>query len=135
MRLSSKYTSTDLSKYGLSTSFIKAWKAEGALVNPKGVTRNLCWPYLVLKAVFGTSFGSTRTCQCPDFKSIFENIFARLNWSKDSSNRDKGYPFFFCNSVQGSVVHTHAKCPVFLPNKQHRRTPGRCRRLYHTFLG
>src|SRR5579859_5612977 len=62
-RISSKYTKTNLSMYGRRIWFINVWNVAGALVNPKGITENSYFPYLVLKAVFLTSLPATRTCQ------------------------------------------------------------------------
>ena len=36
-----KHTKTIFLKYGLKIVFIRAWKVDGAFVNPKGITRNL----------------------------------------------------------------------------------------------
>jgi hypothetical protein len=35
--------------------FIVAWKVDGALHKPKGITRYSKWPLWVLKAIFGIS--------------------------------------------------------------------------------
>jgi hypothetical protein len=53
--MSSKYTTTNLSKYSRKISFMRVIKVAGALVRPKGRTRNSKCPYLVLKAVLGIS--------------------------------------------------------------------------------
>jgi hypothetical protein len=41
--------------------FIMAWKVEGALHKPKGITRYSKWPLWVLKAVFGILGACTHT--------------------------------------------------------------------------
>jgi hypothetical protein len=40
IRISSKNTSTNLRMTGLRMSFIRDWNVDGALVRPKGITRN-----------------------------------------------------------------------------------------------
>ena len=49
--MSSKYTGTNLSKYGLKILFIKIWKQPGSPVNLEQVRKNSNFPYLVVKAV------------------------------------------------------------------------------------
>ena len=41
--------------YGLSTLFMSVQKVGGALVRPKGITRNLKDPYLIVHVVFSLS--------------------------------------------------------------------------------
>src|SRR6266545_7255862 len=69
MITSSRYTSTNLSTYGLKILFINLWKVAGALHNPKGITRNWYYPLLVLNAVFSQSLFLTMTCQYAEAKS------------------------------------------------------------------
>ena len=51
----SKNTITNLPNYGLKTLSMSVMNIVGALVNPKGITKNSKWPNSVLKAVFGIS--------------------------------------------------------------------------------
>jgi hypothetical protein len=61
MRMSSKYTTKKEFLKGLNTSSINLMKVVGAFVNPKGMTNHSKRPYLYLKVVFYTSFGSIGT--------------------------------------------------------------------------
>ena len=55
MTMSSKYTTTNLSKYGWKILFMRVQNVAGALVSPKGITKNSYEPYLVTHVVFGSS--------------------------------------------------------------------------------
>ena len=48
---------------------IRCWKIPGALVNPKGITRNWKSPEWHANAAFSWSTCSSATCQYPDLKS------------------------------------------------------------------
>jgi hypothetical protein len=50
-------TTTNLSSSGIKTEFMRYMKYAGALVSPKDITRYSYNPYLVEKAIFGTSQG------------------------------------------------------------------------------
>jgi hypothetical protein len=50
-------TTTNLSNSGIKTVFIRYMKYAGVFVKPKDITRYSYNPYLVEKAVFGTSCG------------------------------------------------------------------------------
>jgi len=66
----------------------------GALVKPKGITKNSNAPYLVTQVVFASSPSAMRTCQYPDRRSSFEKYFALPNWSNKSAMSGMGYLFF-----------------------------------------
>ncbi|CAJ2661906.1 unnamed protein product [Trifolium pratense] len=55
IRISSKYTTTNLPKISLKTWFISLMKVLGALVSPNDITNHSYKPYFVLKAVFHSS--------------------------------------------------------------------------------
>jgi hypothetical protein len=48
-------TTTNLSNSGMNTEFIRYMKCAGALVSPNDITKYSYNPYLVEKAVLGTS--------------------------------------------------------------------------------
>src|SRR6266540_4247 len=79
MIISSRYTSTNLPMYGLKILFINLWNVAGALHNPKGITRNWYWPFLVLNAVFSRSFFLTKTCQYAEAKFKLVNYLLPQN--------------------------------------------------------
>jgi hypothetical protein len=61
MRMSSKYTTTNVFVKGLKTSSINLMKVDGAFVKPKGMTNHSKRPSLDLKVVFHSSVGSMGT--------------------------------------------------------------------------
>jgi hypothetical protein len=50
-------TTTNLSNFSINTKFIRYMKCAGALVSPNDITKYSYNPYLVKKAVLGTSSG------------------------------------------------------------------------------
>jgi hypothetical protein len=52
-----KKTRMNFHRYDWNTSFIKAWKVLGALVRPKGTTKNSKWSWWVRNAIFSMSVG------------------------------------------------------------------------------
>jgi len=52
------------------------WNSDGATFNPKGRTVHWKWALGMQNAVLGLSFGSSPSCQNPDFKSNFETTKA-----------------------------------------------------------
>jgi hypothetical protein len=54
--MSSLKTMITLSNSDMNTEFIRYMKCAGALVSPNDITKYLYNPYLVEKAVLGTSF-------------------------------------------------------------------------------
>ena len=65
----------------------------GALVNPKGMTRNSKLPYRVTHVVLASSPSATRTCQYLDRKSSLVKYSALLNRSNSSATNDIRYLF------------------------------------------
>jgi hypothetical protein len=55
--MSTMNTIMNLSNSGIKTEFIRYIKYEGAIINPKNMTRYSYNPYLVENAVFGISYG------------------------------------------------------------------------------
>jgi hypothetical protein len=55
--MSSMKTTTNLSNSGMNTKFIRYMKYVGALVSPNDITKYLYNPYLLEKAILGTSSG------------------------------------------------------------------------------
>lgn len=55
------YTSTNRSKYGWNSLFMRVQKVAGALVRPKGMTKNSNAPYRVTHVVFGSLPSAMRT--------------------------------------------------------------------------
>ena len=58
------------------TCCIKRWKLAGALVSPKGITRNSNSPCCVVNAVFSCESGCMRICQNPEARSVDEKYAA-----------------------------------------------------------
>jgi hypothetical protein len=85
MRMSSKYTTMKELVKGLNTSSINLIKVVGAFFNPKGMTSHSKRPYLDLKVIFHTSFGSMGTWWYPHFRSILLKKFSPMSWSRRSS--------------------------------------------------
>ena len=55
MVMSSKYTTTNLSRYGLKILFMSVQNIASALVRLKGITKNSYESYRVTHVVFGSS--------------------------------------------------------------------------------
>jgi hypothetical protein len=53
--MSSMKTATNLSSFGINMEFIRYMKYAGALVSPNDITKYSYNPYLVEKAILGTS--------------------------------------------------------------------------------
>src|SRR6266496_2943314 len=87
----SRYTSTNLPMYDLKILFISLWNMAGALHNPKGITRNWYYPFLVLNAVFFQSFFLTKTCQYAEAKSKLVNYLLPQNLLHVSLMLGSGY--------------------------------------------
>jgi hypothetical protein len=69
-------TMTNLSNSSMKTEFMKYMNCAGAFVNPKGITKYLYRPYLVVKAVLGISLTQILIWFLPEWKSILENTYA-----------------------------------------------------------
>jgi hypothetical protein len=75
IRMSSKYTTTNVLENGIKMSYISLMNVTGAFVNPKGMTNLSKRPSLDLKEVFHTSEGSIGTWRYPEFNSILLKYF------------------------------------------------------------
>src|SRR6266545_8389385 len=103
MITSSRYTSTNLPTYGLNILFISLWNVAGALHNPKGITRNWYYPFLVLNAIFSRSLFLTKTCQYAEAKSRLVNHLLSQNLLHVSLMLDNGYQFGMVRSEERRV--------------------------------
>src|SRR6185312_10232189 len=104
--MSSKNTSTKRRRKGLRTSFIIAWKVDGAFVRPNAMTKNSKWPWWVRKAVFSTSAGCMRTWKYPLRKSILLKNLAPLDLVEELVTDRDGKLVFYRAFVETAVVDT-----------------------------
>ena len=91
----SKYTRTHTSSMSEKMSFMKRWKAAGALVRPNSITHHSKELYQVRKAVFHSSPSWIRMRWYVCFKSIFVYTEAFRGLSSRSEMRRSGYWSFF----------------------------------------
>ena len=87
--ISSRYTETksgpELGLKGVTTCCIKRLKTAGALVSPKGITRNSNSPCCIVNAVFSCESGCMRICQNPEARLMDEKYADCPSWSSRSS--------------------------------------------------
>ena len=93
--MSSKYTRTHTLSMSEKMSFMKRWKAAGALVKPNGITHHSKEPYQVRKVVFHSLPSRIWTRWYACFKSIFVYTEAFRGLSSRSEIHRSGYRSFF----------------------------------------
>ena len=108
---SSKYTRHRSNVSPLRTSSIRRSKVAGAVAKPKGMTLNLCRPFLVLKAVLSLSSSATGICQYPLARSRVLNSLLPASASRQSSILGRGKASFRVTSLK---IHAHPRSTVLL---------------------